>query len=534
MVSNEGRKSSAMGLTEIADLIGHECLAYVAATTVAEIAERLGGRFLDGPREASLASLQKILSSPVVTEPVDFDSRRLAATSVLTAWEDGAEATLATLLRRLAGGTMPAISEPEPIAEALCFLARESYAAVLIPGSPDRGVFAMNGAFRSPWNTKLQEAVLADSKLGKLFKGPVDGVSSSFRLWSSAGHGDGGMQVALLGSRLLGTPSAMARARSIGIEDFIGLARQAVSDMRTLLAGEPLMVPAVQGLDGLVLPAGVEVRTRWGILRPLSKGEEDLIYPDFRGSGNAVIETDYEVCLSIESVEDASEMPEFPDQLARRREKADAQLEEATRMVALAVLLAKDLPMPAHIGHRYTLIAEPFSWSPGLWGRGPMPQMSIPAELSREDIKEVERWVARIEQNHHESMSVAVSRTISAHERLDATDAFVDALIAWDAVFGSRSGDSVVFRVATGFALLLGEDEEGRRKLKKRAQDLYRLRSAVVHGSVPRLEWSVAHEHRQEAVEMLLAALRHLYRDAPELLAGSDRTNDLLMLRGLG
>jgi hypothetical protein len=527
-------RTSTRGLAEIAELVGHKCLAFVCAATTTEIAERLEGKFFDEHRETSLQAAREVLSSPVVTAPTDSESKRMAAASMLTMWNEDAGTSVANLLRQRAGGDLPAVDETEPIAEALGHLARDGYAALLIPGSRQPGMFSMNGAFRGPWNTKLQQAVLEDSDLREIFKGPVDSDVSSFALWSSTGHGEGGVQLVLLGTRLLGTPAAMARAQSSSITEFIGMSAKAVDDMRTLLvARQPLEVPAIQGLDGLVLPAGVEIPTQWGTLRPLLQGEEELVLSGYKGAGNAVIETTYEVSLSIEEMDESSELSEYPEELAHRREKAEARLQEAARMIGLAVVLAKEVSMPAHIGPRYTVVAEPFSWQPAIWGRGPMQRLSIPVELSRQEVEAVAQWTARIGKNHHERMSVAVGRTISAHERLDPTDGFVDALIAWDALFGSPSGESVVFRVATGFALLLAEDEKERRNIGRRARVLYGLRSKVVHGSIPRLDWSVAAEHRQEAVQMLLRALCLLYESDPDLLAESDRTNELLMRRGL-
>ncbi len=385
----------------------------------------------------------------------------------------------------------------------------------------------------SPWNEKLSQAVMADAQLGEIFSDADDGNSSSFALWSSTGHGEGGVQLSLLGSRLLSTPAAMARVHGWTIDEFVAAAKTAIDDMRNLVVeGKAVEVSAIHGLDGLNLPAGTEISTRWGLVRPIQAREEELVLEAYKGSGNAVIETRYPVRLSIEGLNKASDRP-FPDHLAKHRDRAEAEAQEAVRMIGLAVILAKDLPMPAHIGPRYSLIAEPFAWAPALWGRGPLQGMSIPVDLTREDVEGVERSVVLVERSHHERASVAIARTISAHERIDPTDAFVDALIAWDALFGSPSGDAVTFRVASGFALLLGEDEEERRRLKKRAQELYRLRSAVVHGTLQRLDWAEAQTHRTEAVEMLVRALRLLYRCDPELLAVSDRTNELLLRRGV-
>lgn len=94
------KEATKLGLAEIADLIGSKCLAFICAATPAEIADRLDGKFLERQKEASLRAVQATLNSPVVTVAVDLETRRMAAASVLSMWNDRAEASVANILRR--------------------------------------------------------------------------------------------------------------------------------------------------------------------------------------------------------------------------------------------------------------------------------------------------------------------------------------------------------------------------------------------------------------------------------------------------
>jgi hypothetical protein len=71
--------------------------------------------------------------------------------------------------------------------------------------------------------------------------------------------------------------------------------------------------------------------------------------------------------------------------------------------------------------------------------------------------------------------------------------------------------------------------------MRKKIADLYRLRSRVVHGARA-LRPQEALEHRTEALEIAVRALRALFKDRPELLADcrSRRERSLRLLLGGG
>ncbi|HMJ35173.1 MAG TPA: hypothetical protein VK501_14780 [Baekduia sp.] len=477
-----------------------------------------------------LAAVLGLLGAPMVRSPREGEWRTWAAVSALTMFDDDAGTTIANVLRMQAGGDLPELPVSDPVEEAAAHLARDTFVALLPPVGERSMGSALSPASisRNPWSVRFQEAVLADSDLGQLFTGPPETDAGSFSFMSTTGHGEGGVQLALLGERILSTPAAICRAHQATPTQFVAAGIGAVSHMRRLvIAGRTVRAPALLGFDGISVPPETHVDTPWGHLRAVTAGERELT-GTFPGSGNAVLEVEYPVKLYIGH--DAA-FGSVDSRAVEAMRAARADLEERARMIALAVLLAEDVPLPAGVGLRYTLIEDPFGWMPAISGRidaGPRGAV----ELSAEQVAAVGEWLVLLEGRHHGSMSVAVRRTLSAHERFDSTDAFIDALIAWDGVFGARSGDAVTFRVALGFALVLGGTEPERREIKRRAQELYALRSDLVHGSIPELPWKEAGEHREQAVRLLMQALRVLYRDHPRLLSSQDRTGDLVLRLG--
>jgi hypothetical protein len=518
----------AVTLEDAVALIGAECVAYVVAGEVADL-EALSERALSAPQKEALDKLLLVLGSPIVQSPRRSELKVEAAVSLLTAFDPAADTTLANVLRLEAGGGLPEIPEGDPVEQAAAHLARDSYPALLVPDDQRLGTpMSKASTFRNPWTTRFQEAVLADEELGQRFVGPADGDAASFPFTSSTGHGEGGVQLVLLADRILGTPAAICRARRGSAAEFVAAAVQAVSHLRRLVVlGRTVRSPTLIGFDAVRVPPDTSLETPWGLLRALTDGERDLLR-GFGGPGNAVLVTEFPVKLFMNEEQDGASLDRpAVDAMFEAR----AALEERARMFAFALLLAIDLPMPAGIGLRYTLIEDPFGWMPSISGRFDEAPRS-PVELTRAELEDVARWIGLVEANHHASMSVAVRRTLLAHERTDATDAFIDAVIAWDALFGARSGDAVTFRVALGFSLVLEDAEDERRHIKRRVQELYGLRSDLVHGAVTELHWREAGQRREEAVQLLRRALRVLYEDHADVLAADDRTTDLALRLG--
>ena len=95
----------------------------------------------------------------------------------------------------------------------------------------------------------------------------------------------------------------------------------------------------------------------------------------------------------------------------------------------------------------------------------------------------------------------------------------IDAVIAWESLFGTTEGEPT-FRVTMCLAALLEDDPPRRVELKSQLGKLYALRSKVVHGS-GNLKAS-KHPRCQEALVVAIRAVRNLLADRNDLLRISD------------
>jgi hypothetical protein len=117
-------------------------------------------------------------------------------------------------------------------------------------------------------------------------------------------------------------------------------------------------------------------------------------------------------------------------------------------------------------------------------------------------------------------MDISVRRVLSAaHSRTVATDRLVDAVIAWENLFGTSEGEPRL-RVTAAMAWLLGSDSSSRHELQVTLKSLYDDRSKIVHGA--KFDERAMSTRGGEALEFALRSLEALFRDRPDLLVLRD------------
>lgn len=161
-----------------------------------------------------------------------------------------------------------------------------------------------------------------------------------------------------------------------------------------------------------------------------------------------------------------------------------------------------------------------------------MLEQQIPANntLHPSKFAEVVEIHALIEAKHPESLNISMKRLLSAvSQRNDPIDSFIDALIVWENVFGTKSETG--FRVTGSLARLLEEGNLANRlELQRELGKLYNIRSRLVHGEKePDPEKSM--EYRQRSIAIAIECLRCLYKDRQDLLTmnSEDRSKQLLL-----
>jgi hypothetical protein len=367
----------------------------------------------------------------------------------------------------------------------------------------------------------LLEALDADSRLSGLANASGAGVFVRF----STGSGFR-IERELLPYSLLGSAArrVVAKGRSTSeLGPLLSEVTEVISRIRRLVAGKTDEGLALTAFEGLSLPHGARVETPWGTLRPAREHDEQLLMPlvGRPTAISAVLETGMPLKARLGEPPDGWD--DFFDE-----ESARVTTEAAERM-HLTVLLTVGSKTRARTAWRTT--ANPLEAMAGgsLPGAGPL-LPTPPAEvLDTHALGDLESWARRVRDHYHDSIGIAVRRTTSAvMERANADDALIDAVTAWENLFGHGGTGEVGFRVTSALAMLLEEDPHARMDFRANLLKIYGIRSKIVHGGELKAKDRVS-ERKEEATDIAVRALRKLFAEAPWLLEDRDRATRLIL-----
>ena len=210
-------------------------------------------------------------------------------------------------------------------------------------------------------------------------------------------------------------------------------------------------------------------------------------------------------------------------------QESRAHLDRQCELTALAFSLAVERQPPVACTRMWTMVFNPLS-SMGAdvnW----KPFSVFPLEFFRakeEDLRRVAEWARILERVDDSSIRIAQHRLLSAlSERADAIDGFIDTIIAWENLFGSRQGE-LSFRISTAMAKLLRDTLEDRLAMQKAVKKQYDLRSSLLHGGKI-IDPQKAIAERDVALQTALTCLRRLYQEFPDLIEDEDRARKLVL-----
>lgn len=455
--------------------------------------------------------------------------QRSGMSTGLAAFDVDEQAAVCAVFRRACGGNFAARDSDDQLEGALCTLAAECAGVARIPADDRWGgpwtSMRIGGAH--PTALLARELIRQEAEATGWLQGT--GEYEARLAFSAATTGRGGSGVQLIMAVEVLLSAAVARWKWHGPDGDDGLLTrvgEVLVDFRRLLAGRTANVPALVGLTGVDMEPGTSLTLPWGTLRPISAQERLAEGPGF-GSSTAVLETQYPVKLFRDDFGSLgqSEM----DQLRR----AQAGPWNAARSLALACqLCANELggSEPPRVAGTFLVVFDPSSHTPHQqWPFGGIP--GAPLQVRADTIEMLERWAGIVESSVNSSIALGANRTVLASQRLDPVDAFVDTIIGWENLFGSRQGDATL-RVAGSFANLLSTSATEATALFRQARELYGLRSEVVHGS-RELDPEEAQASFRQSFDLLLRAFRRIFTDRQDILKmDSGQRSQRLLIRG--
>jgi hypothetical protein len=289
--------------------------------------------------------------------------------------------------------------------------------------------------------------------------------------------------------------------------------------LRRLGAGETADSVALIGLRGLQLEADLEYELPVGILRaPTAHEARYSPFAQVTEPIDAVLVVPTELTPTPPDVASEASMPKQLDVV------------ELARSVSLASAISRRADRDSLSAIATSWITE---WTPlpgsGTFKPGPMEQWVPKAQYGRVEMEALAGWIGRIQSVQTDQIGIAIDRTMRAIFEIEAGESLIDAVIAWENLFGSRI--ETTYKVTASLAVLCEDDSAKRIAFRKELGDLYEKRSRLVHGDESGAEF----EDRNRAIQIGLEAIARLIEKRPELLAlaKSSKRADRLLL-GIG
>ncbi|MDP8931854.1 MAG: HEPN domain-containing protein [Actinomycetota bacterium] len=533
----------AYGPTEalLAETLGLRLLTYLCAVTSQEMERRLAsGDILEPAAESVLTDHLVPLAQQVASHQTANPGTPTAlALHPLGNFDAETGTSVGNALRMAAGGKLaePLVgsSADRDQVKALLFrLARDSYPLLLAPLDEPWQVPHLS-LFQHPTRAELDAALAKDAELSRLYQDEDPVLGRRGAMYNSLGRG-GSIQSVMFGATVISaawnaatmvseTPLLIDLLRTIDAN--VDIIREAVDDRQP-------PVRALLVFTGLMTDGGATVETPWGTLRPLNEIERRASPPLLEGAvsgtgqdgksvtvsygGELVLDSTLPYGLVVKSWKAMEKgFPDFPPV------KGAGSLRRRLEGVQLAVLLAVERVAGSWATARpaWQWVADPLSQGRGLsWNDTRTPPGFMPYELTENDCHHIGEWTARIDRHWEPHVDIAVRRVLSAvHARTDPSDRLVDAVIAWENLFGTSEGEPR-FRITSSMAWLLGADGASRVSLQDQLKRLYDARSKIVHGA--KFEDQAMVERGNEGLVLALRSLEVLIRDRPDVLALAD------------
>lgn len=520
---------SAVSDATLVDLVGTQFLSYLLNVPENDLSERRDGhRPMAADRERVLTALSDRLTEAI--DRADDETTLTNSLGEVARFDPQAGLAWATATRIALGGTIEIPPGGDPASDALVALARDAYPVVLLPPawlfapSPPPRVAALLDSH--PGMEEFTAAVGTDAALSRLL--PIGSGSGERygRSDQSTGQG-GGLSSRLLVESLLSCAWTVVgrELRLPSVAEYAGEVLNQLSIVRRVVEGEPVDVLALVGVTGARLDDGVEVALPWGRLREMRSADQVLVplmanqerrrsseddgpSIEINLSGDLIMEIKVPYLVVLERDEEArSSVHIIGNQDVTRCEET----------LRLGLLLSEGHELPP-LSRTWLNFVDPLATIGSVSSRDSrrLPPALAARLISKDEARRWERWVGLIAERRGHTIETAIRRTILASaERFDPQDALVDAVIAWESLFGS--GNEVTLRIATSMAWLLGRDPNERLEVESDVREVYGVRSAIVHGrSLPNIR--KVDETRVKALDLTLRALRRLFEDRPDLL----------------
>jgi hypothetical protein len=310
-----------------------------------------------------------------------------------------------------------------------------------------------------------------------------------------------------------------------------------VKQLRSLLAQKPTRVTAIASLTGARLPQGVEITGTWGRLRSARREDHPPAFKhlvdqrtttttetgdqiEITDAGDIIFETNVRAKFELNADGNGwsiHSLDDLGDLIDRVRLAFTLAVERPARPV-IFIMWAKTL-LPTGV-----IDPHPFTDPKFMASR-------VPTLLGDEEIASWNRWINIITSADISHLKVAMIRTLRAMtERLDAYDRLIDAVIAWESLFGAHTENTL--RVSASLARMLHSAGQGREDARVLYGKIYQARSDIVHANPTKTTTTQVEQYAGTAIDVSLKTIACILTTHTDLLPLRSSTRSTRVLLG--
>lgn len=471
---------------------------------------------------------------------------RYMSLSGLARWIEEQNISLVNLLRTSTGLPLPSIpaDSGDKVLDVMIKVAHDFWATYLAPPPnmvPPLFWSSMSvGLFGNPHTDVYAKEFMNDPELKKLFPGAPDltdpvtmeQLAEIQSHWMySAGGGGAQRLIGVLGFMI---NDAYARVllshESLTWERLLKQLPISLKAMRDLALGKVVDTPRLIGYSGIQIKSEVGYKIEHLTLRAPDR-EFDKFFLRDADQLTTVCETTFPLQLiGIEPWEPGGDPQKYFKRTIGKMESTQKSQQKDIDLVRLAVLFASTGDEFLSMAERASFTLVPSSAGGVSYTRFVLSHVPV-VELDDKRTKEAVTWAAIITKEHPDSLDIGARRLLQAvSERIDAIDGFVDAVVTWENVFGTKQ--ETVFRVTASLAKILEPTDLTKREvLLKELKKLYGDRSDLVHGSKEPTA-TKAFEMRNRAVVIAVQTLKELYTNRKDLISLKSDERSVKVLLG--
>lgn len=513
-------------------LLGAEFIAYASNSSAEDVQAIPTEGSASVLTESTAATLKDLLDSvsayadipekEIVSEGVRF--KALDVGMFMGVQLDGN--SIGNALRLRAGGELPAIPATDTLETELAKLARDVYPLFLLPldnGPPFPDFMTLSSIIGVTIHRNKYQPFFDALETEKAFHSLYEksGSLKSFTYWLNTGV-LAGQHASLLPCELM--IPAYYRTRIEGNLTPEAFIEQTIENLRMVIrlaCKEAVEVPAYLGINGIALPKGKELQLPWGVLRNPTDTEWAFLEPR-SATVNSIFVTSFKLKMATQE-SDVRKLVTTPYPFVQDRARSDANEAAMLMSASLMVSLGKEV-RAENVG---MVVLPPF---------GQMPSISWPLEmkpgleahmLTPQEQRKLLKMSDKIER-HQQHLRIALRRNLSAINRLDILDGFIDGVIAMESLFGSNI--ETTFTISAAMAKFLEPDLPARLSLKEDVRKLYGRRCEIVHGrSFP--DPASIEVLRQRTIDLNILTLKKLLNTRTDLIAcASDERSARILL----